>query len=127
MLEAYDYPGNIRELENIIASTVVLENGNTLTKRSLPPYLVKSVAHHQAPVPKNARKTLAELEADHIRRIMEHTNGNLTVAARILGISRAGLLSKMKRIGIEVEPPARGGGQHRNRGTPNDEKTTRSS
>jgi DNA-binding NtrC family response regulator len=110
LLESYDYSGNVRELENIIASAVVLENGTLLTRRSLPPYLVKAVAHQQPSIPLGARKTLAEVEAEHIRRAMEHTGGNRTVAARLLGISRVGLLAKMKRHGIDVEPPTREGG-----------------
>ncbi len=116
ILDAYDYPGNIRELENIIARAVVLENGNTLSKRSLPPYLIKAVTHLARPkklVPPLVRKSLAELEAEHIRRILEHTGGNRTAAAKILGISRVGLLSKMKNYGIDIQPPTRGGGQRR--------------
>jgi len=113
LLGMYDYPGNIRELENIIAGAVVLENGNILSMRSLPPYLLKATASHAPLVPQNVQKTLAKLEAEHIQRVLEHTGGNRTAAAKILGISRVGLLSKIKNYGIEVEPPARGGGQRR--------------
>ena len=111
MLEMYDYPGNIRELENIIAGAVVLENGDTLSKRSLPPYLLKAVAYHVAPLPASVRKSLAKVEAEHIQRVLEYTGGNRTQAAQILGISRVGLLNKLKDYGIDVIPPARGGGR----------------
>ncbi len=104
-LDAYDYPGNVRELENIIAEAVVMETGSTLTRRSLPRYLVEAVAKSRiSMVPAGERKTISEVEADHIRRILEHTSGNRTVAAQILGISRVGLLSKIKRYGIDVKP-----------------------
>jgi DNA-binding NtrC family response regulator len=109
-LDVYDYPGNIRELENIIASAVVLENGNTLTRRSLPPYLLKAVGSPDMSVPPKVRKSLAELEAEHILHVLKHTGGNRTAAAQILGISRAGLISKIKNYGIDVQPPARGSG-----------------
>jgi DNA-binding NtrC family response regulator len=111
LLEAYDYPGNVRELENIIASAVVLEDDRTLTRRSLPPYLIKAVARAEPSVPREVRKTLAGLEAEHIQVVLEHAGGNRTAAAAILGISRVGLLAKMKKYGIAVEPPGRGGGR----------------
>jgi len=110
ILEMYDYPGNVRELENIIAGAVVLENSNTLGKRSLPAYMLKSVSNRVATVPLTARKTLAKLEAEHIQRVLEYTGGNRTAAAQILGISRVGLLAKMKNYGIDIEPSGRGGG-----------------
>ena len=113
LLEAYDYPGNVRELENIVAGAVVLENGGTLTRRSLPAYLIKAVAHPEGTASAEEWKTLAELEADQIRKTIERTGGNRTTAAQRLGISRVGLLAKMRKHGIDVEPPVRGGGRRK--------------
>jgi DNA-binding NtrC family response regulator len=111
-LELYDYPGNVRELENIIAEAVVVETGRTLTRRSLPRYLLDAVTKSRALlVPAGERKTLAEMEAEHVRRILEFTGGNRTATAQILGISRVGLLSKMKRYGIDIKPQPGGAGQ----------------
>jgi DNA-binding NtrC family response regulator len=118
LLEAYDYPGNVRELGNIIASAVVLENGRTLGRGSLPAYLVKAVTRAGPSVPRDVRKTLDELEAEHIRSVLEHAGGNRTATAAILGISRVGLLAKMRKFGISVEPPGRGGGRRQNRVVP---------
>jgi DNA-binding NtrC family response regulator len=115
LIDSYDYPGNVRELENIIASAVVLETGTMLTRRSLPPYLVKAVAHREASIPPDTRKTLAEVEVEHIRKAVEQTGGNRTVAARLLGISRVGLLAKMKRYSIDAGPPNREGGRRQSR------------
>ncbi len=106
-LEAYDYPGNLRELENVIASAAVLETSETLTLQSLPAHLRKPP--QEPVVPYEVRKTLGQLEAEHIRAVIEHTHGNRSAAARILGISRIGLLGKLKRLGIDVEPEGRGG------------------
>ncbi len=111
LLESYDYPGNVRELENIIASAVVLESERTLTRRSLPPYLVKAVTRSGPSVPREVRRTLDDVEAEHIRIVLEHAGGNRTAAAAVLGISRVGLLAKMRKYGITVEPPRRGGGR----------------
>jgi DNA-binding NtrC family response regulator len=103
LLETYDFPGNLRELENVIAGAVVLEPGPVLGLSSLPAHL--RAACTEPRVPPNVRKTLADLEDEHIRAVISYTSGNRSAAARILGISRVGLLAKLKRLGIEAEPP----------------------
>jgi len=105
LFDAYDFPGNLRELENIIASAVVLETGDALTVDSLPPAL-RAAARSSSRVPKDVRKTLADLEEEHIRAVMSYTSGNRSAAARILGISRVGLHAKLKRLGLDAEMPA---------------------
>jgi DNA-binding NtrC family response regulator len=112
LFEAYDFPGNLRELENILASAVVLEQGDTLSVSSLPPQLRAAAARAAARVPRDVRKTLADLEEEHIRAVMSYTSGNRSAAARILGISRVGLHAKLKRLGLDVELPAVRGGVH---------------
>jgi DNA-binding NtrC family response regulator len=105
LLDSYDYPGNVRELENIIAEAVVVETGPTLTRRSLPRYFLNAVTKSRASaVPASERKTLAEVEAEHIRHMLELADGNRTVTAEILGISRVSLLAKIKRYGIDIMP-----------------------
>jgi DNA-binding NtrC family response regulator len=105
LLELYDYPGNVRELENIIAEAVVVEFGRTLTRRALPRYLMNAVGKSRAAaIPASERKTLVEMEAEHIRRMLELADGNRTVTAEILGISRVSLISKIKRYGIDIKP-----------------------
>ena len=69
LLERYSYPGNIRELENIIAGAVVLEIKGALTKNSLPPYLLKGQRLHEVSIP-GGQKTMAEVEAEHICAIL---------------------------------------------------------
>jgi DNA-binding NtrC family response regulator len=105
ILEMYDFPGNVRELENIIAESVVVEIGRSLSRRSLPRYILSAVATSRALiVPASARKSLADVEAEHIRRMLELADGNRTVTAEILGISRVSLISKIKRYGIDIKP-----------------------
>jgi DNA-binding NtrC family response regulator len=104
LLEGYDFPGNVRELENVVAGAVVLETTDTLRRESLPAYLRKAAATHAARPPEVAPRTLAEVEAEHVRAVLEHTGGNRSAAARILGISRVGLLAKLKRLAVEPEP-----------------------
>jgi len=105
LLDLYDYPGNVRELENIIAEVVVVESGRTVTRRSLPRYFLNAVTKSRASlVPVSERKTLAEMEAEHIRHVLELADGNRTATAEILGISRVSLLSKIKRYAIDILP-----------------------
>jgi DNA-binding NtrC family response regulator len=108
VLEAYDFPGNLRELENIIASAVVLETGDVLGLSSLPPHLRAVGARSEARAPREVRRTLADLEEEHIRAVIGYTNGNRSAAARILGISRVGLSAKLKRLGFDGQPAGRG-------------------
>jgi DNA-binding NtrC family response regulator len=105
VFEAYDFPGNLRELENVIASAVVLEAGAVLTLSSLPAHLRAVATKAEARVPREVRKTLADLEEQHIRAVISYTQGNRSAAARILGISRVGLLAKLKRMGIDPDAP----------------------
>ena len=111
LLEIYDFPGNVRELDNIIAEAVVVETGRTLTRRSLPRYVLNAVSSSRSStVPPSERKSLSDVEAEHIRHMLELTEGNRTAAAEILGISRVSLISKIKRYGIDIKPA--GGNGH---------------
>lgn len=110
LLEMYEYPGNVRELDNIIAEAVVVETGGTLTRRSLPRYVLNAVGNGRVPpVPPSERKSLNEIEAEHIRHMLEMTDGNRTAAAEILGISRVSLISKIKKYEIDIKPASGNG------------------
>jgi len=97
LLVDYDYPGNVRELENLIERGVALAGGNEFTASLLPAALVDRSVHV---VRRNAERlpTLEEREADYIEWVLKHTNGNRTKAAEILGIDRVSLWRKLKTI-----------------------------
>ncbi len=105
LLEGYAFPGNLRELENIIAGAVALETGDVLELHALPPHLLDGAADRHSGAA-HVRKALADIEAEHIRAVMEHTSGNRSAAARILGISRVGLIAKLKRLGLAARDAA---------------------
>ncbi|KHK02461.1 sigma-54-dependent transcriptional regulator [Desulfovibrio sp. TomC] len=99
-LMAYEYPGNIRELENIVQRTVIMAKGDVIEAGDLPQDLsgdAPSLVKHEAP----PLVTLEELERRHIQAVMAACDGNKTRAAEILGIDRVSLWRKVKRLGLD--------------------------
>ncbi len=105
-LTRYDYPGNIRELMNIINSAVIVESSNELKKKSLPSYFLENAGFGDNGPMDTPLKTLEEIENDHIRRVLDYTGGNKTKAAQILGISRISLISRSKKQMVMSEGDA---------------------
>jgi len=102
-LMRHDYPGNVRELENAIERAVTLAEGHEVTAADLPPSVRESripLLGRGAAFPYSEGLTLAQLEAEHIRRVLVHTAGNTTKAAKSLGISRSTLWRKMREYGL---------------------------
>ncbi|MBW2000295.1 MAG: sigma-54-dependent Fis family transcriptional regulator, partial [Deltaproteobacteria bacterium] len=104
MLLKYDYPGNVRELENIIERAVVIRRGDIITKSDLP---FSTSFQDQAPerepghTPwKPLKKSVEELEKDMIQRALEATSNHQTRAAEMLGISERMLRYKLKKYGL---------------------------
>jgi DNA-binding NtrC family response regulator len=101
LLAQYDYPGNIRELMNIVNSGVIIESSRELRKKSLPQYFLESVSADESAAPSVPQQTLRDVEREHIARVLRFTGGNKTHAAKILGISRVNLIAKVKQYGLE--------------------------
>ncbi len=100
VLSEYDFPGNIRELENIIERGLALTSGSLIGLESLPDDIrdFKITAFRK----KDGRfPTLEEQEIDYIAKILQETGGNKTLAAETLGIDRVSLWRKIKRYGLE--------------------------
>jgi len=101
----YDYPGNVRELENAIERAVTLAEGPEVTHFDLPPTMREAsvpLLREGNAFPYSETMTIAQLEAEHIRRVLTLYSGNTTKAARSLGISRSTLWRKMKEYGNSV-------------------------
>ncbi|MCL4473991.1 MAG: sigma-54 dependent transcriptional regulator [Actinobacteria bacterium] len=93
ILRNYSYPGNVRELENIIERAVILEKSPVITPESLPQSLKLFQIETLEP---DKVKQLDEIDREYARYVVEMLGGNKTEAARLLGISRTSLWRMLK-------------------------------
>jgi DNA-binding NtrC family response regulator len=102
-LAEYAWPGNVRELRNVMERALILASGPVLHVEHLPP----EVGAHVPPPEKAAPMALpaegvrlGDVERDLVRQALEATAGNQVRAARLLGISRDALRTRMKKFGL---------------------------
>lgn len=102
LLLRYDYPGNVRELENIIERAVVITRGPVITSRDLP-FSRSSIHPHMSEVKtwRSLKESVEDLEYKMIRRALEETANHQTKAANLLGISERMLRYKLKKYGLK--------------------------
>ena len=117
-LERYDYPGNVRELENAVEHAVAVSERSIITAADLPthirsPRLLPShepertagagALHYDLSPTDDMRATwsLADVEKEHIQRVLLRNGGNATTAAKQLGISRTTLWRKLRQYGLK--------------------------
>lgn len=96
----YDWPGNIRELENTIERAVVLSKGDKIQLEDLVYHGISANASLFHPVGKKY-KPLDEIEKEYIKAVLQAQHGNKSKAAKILGIDRKTLLTKVKKYTIQ--------------------------
>ena len=103
----YAFPGNVRELENIIESALVMCGEDELRVIHLPadlqqhsPWLQRVTRSTEGPM------TLQEVERQHVLWVLEQAGGNRSKAAQVLGIDRVSLWRKLKRYGVADETEA---------------------
>ncbi len=100
MLSAYAWPGNIRELRNLVERMVVLARGNVIDVKDIPAQVRGAVQGEGGEVRIDADLTVDEMEKRMIIQALEKTGGNRTKAAEKLGISRRTLHRKLNQYGI---------------------------
>jgi len=100
LLKAYDFPGNVRELENIVERGVAIAGGDTIEVASLPDDL-RDLAIRTFRKKEGRLPSLEEQERDYIRWVLAEAGGNQTLAAQTLGIDRVSLWRKLKRYQME--------------------------
>jgi DNA-binding NtrC family response regulator len=113
-LSRYQWPGNIRELENVMERAVLFAEGNVITPDDLPDIIRAPDARREEATPQQpyvigplkeiVRQHTENLEKSLIMRALEETGGNVTKAARKLEISRKSLQNKMKELGLRGQP-----------------------
>ena len=100
LLMNYDFPGNVRDLENIIERGVALTNGTTVEIAHLPEDLrelsIRTFRKKEGKIP-----SLEEQEIAYINWVLREVGSNKTLAAQILGIDRVSLWRKLKKYGLE--------------------------
>lgn len=101
ILMRHDYPGNVRELENIIEHAFILCSRGMIEPRHLPEYLLPRGG--KAYFPPSTPLSFKELEADFLKTVLEKNNWNRQAAARELGIHKTTLYRKIKSLGLD--PP----------------------
>jgi two-component system, NtrC family, response regulator PilR len=107
----HDYPGNVRELENIIERCVTLEDSDQLTADNLPPKLVEGPVGKVSPltdtdIPPDGidlNRTMENIERKLITRALEITGGNRSRAAALLGVSFRSLRYRLLKLGMDNE------------------------
>ncbi len=106
VLQNYTWPGNIRELHNVIERAVVLSDGDEIAFDQLPVDKMDLTPAHlrSAPAEPGSGALRGELEALEHQRIVDAlaaSAGNQSHAARLLGISRGALLARLQRYGVQ--------------------------
>ncbi|MEW6248761.1 MAG: helix-turn-helix domain-containing protein [Nitrospirota bacterium] len=106
LLEAYAYPGNVRELENILEHAYIRCPGHTIRLEHLPEYVTSGKSPHAANGPEpqaTAEPKLLALERQAIQETLAKTGWNYLETCRILGISRSTLLRRIKEFGLTTK------------------------
>jgi len=103
MLKEYDWPGNIRELRNIIERVIILGERNSIEVADLPLIIQKHKSVKKSFLMPGEERylTLEEKEKIYIEKILEHCHGHRSRAAEILGVTRHTLYNKLKHFGID--------------------------
>ena len=91
-LMSFPFPGNVRELENVLQAAIALAPGESITEDDLRLHTDNASTPTTA-----ATMSLDELEKLHIERVLKSVDGNRTAAARVLGIDRSTLYRKMRQ------------------------------
>jgi DNA-binding NtrC family response regulator len=107
-MENYDWPGNVREMENIIERVVALTDSDIIKRSDLPADIAKSLPVQEHTTMQltseglNLTKLVAELEREMITQALDLSDGVKTRAADMLGLNRTTLVEKMKRLGLTL-------------------------
>jgi two-component system response regulator PilR (NtrC family) len=105
MLKKYDYPGNVRELENIIERAVVVEKSNKLLPSSISEHIFDDSlnvdVNSELKLPVNLESLVEKIEEKYIRKALEVTKNNQSKAAKLLGLTLRTFRYKMEKYDVK--------------------------
>jgi len=107
-IEAYDWPGNVREMENVIERTVALTDGEIISCNDLPPDIGSASKEIPAAAPQvteagiDMNRVISDIEREMIGQALALGNGVKARAAGLLSINRTTLVEKIKRLKMSV-------------------------
>jgi DNA-binding NtrC family response regulator len=93
-LETFEYPGNVRELENMVERAIVVGNGREIRLKDLP--MGKEVIS-------SSIESLGDLEKKHIHKILSKYSWNISRSAKALNVDRATLYNKIRKYGLKQD------------------------
>ncbi|WP_242291696.1 sigma 54-interacting transcriptional regulator [Bacillus cereus group sp. BfR-BA-01356] len=110
---AYDWPGNVRELEHIIEGSMnLIEDETIITAFHLPTRfreriktefnMQHALTNHNTDAPKTLKHTIEKMEKNYINQILEENHGNISQAAKFLGLSRQNLQYRIKKLHLHI-------------------------
>jgi DNA-binding NtrC family response regulator len=109
LLNRYDWPGNIREMENLLERMVLMAQGDVLTLEDVPPEIQQAAERASSPSFGQAgpfkeviRSQTEEVERQLILRALDDCGGKVTRAAKVLGLTRKGLQLKKIRYRLRT-------------------------
>ena len=100
LLMQYDWPGNIRELENTIERAVILCLGEQITPQEMPLHMLSDKVRELGEIKIDNGFTLRDMEREVIRSTLEKMGNNKSQTAKKLGVARQTLLNKIKEYGL---------------------------
>jgi DNA-binding NtrC family response regulator len=114
MLIAYSWPGNIRQLENVVERAIVMAEGDTITTEHLPFVVKAEITHPDTPIPKNSeelkgiKKQVRESAVESIEKsflldALTRNDWNITKSARDVGMQRSNFQALMRKYKIRIE------------------------
>jgi DNA-binding NtrC family response regulator len=111
MLSRYEWPGNIRELENLMERMMLMAGGNKLTLSEIPVEFIRSMESSAARPDQEDKKPFKDFLRSHMENVerqmiiscLEESGSNVTKAAKMMGMSRKGLQIKMIKYNLRKE------------------------
>jgi transcriptional regulator with PAS, ATPase and Fis domain len=103
-LKLYNWPGNIRELENVVERAINMTDSETIEIQHLPPFIIAQQSHEQIEIADltSLRHAVEEVEKATILKCLRAVSYNKLKAAKILGISRTSLYEKIEKFQIDM-------------------------